>query len=143
LKGGRTWIACVAMAALFIMPCCGKKGPPFLAKKPFDAYVMNLEGQRRAGSVLLEGRVVGAKDKDLVQGARVDFARYPLDEPPCEGCPIEYRGSHRFGPEVVKGAGFGCEVPVDVKEDIYYFKVHLLGPDNTVGPPSNAVRVVE
>jgi hypothetical protein len=123
------------------MPCCGKKGPPFLPEKTFDGRVMNLEGQWQAGSVFLEGQVVGTKDKGSVKGARVDYARYPLDEPPCEGCPIEYRGSLRFGPEVVRGNRLNCEVSVDAKDDRYYFKVHLLGPDNTVGPPSNTVRM--
>jgi hypothetical protein len=142
LKGCRTWIPCVVLGAMLLMPSCGKKGPPFLPKKPFDAGVMNLQAEWRVGSVFLEGHVVGAKEKDSVQGARVDYAQYPLDEPPCEGCPIEYRDHHRFGPEVVTGTGFGCEVPVDTKEEIYYFKVHLVGPDDAVGPPSNTVRVV-
>jgi hypothetical protein len=126
---------------MLLMPSCGKKGPPFLPKKPFDAGVMNLQGQQRAGFVFLEGQVVGTGDKGSVQGARVDYARYPLGEPPCEGCPIEYRGYHRFGPEVVTGTGFGCELPLE-RQEIYYFKVHLLGPDDAVGPPSNTVRVV-
>jgi hypothetical protein len=126
---------------MLLMPGCGKKGPPFLPKKVFDGRVMNLEGQWQANSVLLKGQLVGAEGRGSVQGARVDYARYPLDEPPCEGCPIEYRGSHRFGSEAVRGNRFNCEVPVDVKEDLYYFKVHLLGPDNTAGPPSNTVRM--
>jgi len=142
LKAGSTWIACLLMGAMLLVPGCGKKGPPFLPKKAFNGRVMNLEGQWRAGSVFLEGRVVDTEDKGSVQGARVDYGRYPLDEPPCEGCPIEYRWSQRFGPEVMAGTSFNCEVPVDVKEDIYYFKVHLLGPDNAVGPSSNTVRVV-
>jgi predicted small lipoprotein YifL len=142
LKYSRTWLPWVVLGAVLVMPSCGKKGPPFLPKKPFDASVRNLQGQQQAGSVFLKGQVVGEKGKDSVQGARVDYARYPLDEPPCEGCPIEYRGSHGFGPEVVTGTTFACEVPVERKGEIYYFRVHLLGPDGAVGPPSNAVRVV-
>jgi hypothetical protein len=142
LKGDKTWIFCLVLGMVLVMPSCGKKGPPFLPKKSFDVRVRDLRGEGKEGSAFLKGQVVGGEEKDRVQGARVDYAQYPVDEPPCDGCPIEFRGSYDFGPEVITETGFDCEVPVDLRGQLYFFRVYLIGPDDGLGPVSNTVRVV-
>lgn len=142
MKGCKTWTFCLLLGMVLLMPSCGKKGPPFLPKEPFEVRVRDLRGEGKESSVFLKGQVVGAKEGDSVQGARVDYAQYPKDEPPCEGCPIEYRDSYRFGPEVITETGFACEVPVDLRGQLYFFRVYLIGPDDAFGPPSNTVQMV-
>ena len=142
MKTRETWIFCLVLGMALLMPSCGKKGPPFLPKEPFDVRVRDLRGEAKEGSVFLKGQVVGTKEGDSVQGARVDYAQYPVDEPPCDGCPIQYRGSYNFGPEVITETGFYCEAPVDLRGQLCFFRVYLIGPDDAVGPVSNTVRVV-
>ena len=134
------------LGILLAVPSCGKKGPPFLPQKAFPVKVTELRGERDNGFILLKGNIQGVKgqkkDRDLVKGCQVFYGKYPLENPPCEDCPIEYQGYHEFGKEVIRGEGFFCRVPGKSEGQIYFFKVHLIGPERVVGPPSNRVRVV-
>ena len=134
------------LGILLASASCGKKAPPFLPKKEFSAKVVNLRGERVNGYIFLKGDVNGLEGPkeamEQVRGCRVYYAQYPLKDPPCDGCPIEYHGHHTFGPEVITEEGFFCRVPGKIKGQIYFFKVDLIGPDETVGPPSERVKVV-
>ena len=111
----------------------------------FNVKIDNLRGEWDEGVVLLRGDISGPsgpkKATDLVKGCRVHYGRYPLKNPPCDGCPVEYGGSHEFGREVFTEGSLSCKVPAQMKQQVYFFKVHLLGPDNTVGPPSDRIRL--
>ena len=128
-----------ALAILVPTLACGKKGDPFLPQKEVSAKVTDLRGEREKGNILLKGEIRGPKG---VQGARVYYAQFPLEDPPCEGCPIEYQGHQSFGAEVVTGEGFFCAFPVKDQRQVYFFRVNLIGPGGRMGPPSETVKVV-
>ena len=128
-----------ALAILMATLACGKKGDPFLPQKEVSAKVTELRGEREKGNILLRGEIKAPKE---VQGARVYYAQFPLEDPPCEGCPIEYQGHESFGAEVVTEEGFFCTVPVKVQRQVYFFRVNLIGPGGRMGPASETVKVV-
>ncbi|MGD2127610.1 MAG: hypothetical protein PVG99_16145, partial [Desulfobacteraceae bacterium] len=138
----RSWIPLIVLGMFLASPSCGKKGPPFLPQKAFDIGVEDLQGEWTEGYALLKGNVRGHEEpKRLVKGSRVYYAQYPLDKPPCEGCPIEYQGYRDLGPEVMTETGFSCKVPARMRGQVYFFKVHLVGKDGVLGPPSKTVQV--
>ena len=128
-----------ASGILLVTMTCGKKGDPFLPKKEFPARVTDLEGERQKEVIVLRGKISGPKE---VEGAKVYYAQYPLEKSPCEGCPIEYQGFQAFGAEVVTEEGFLCRIPVKGQGQIYFFRVNLIGPSETIGPSSDMVKVV-
>jgi len=128
---------------------CGKKDPPFLPQKEFPLEVVDLKADWINSYIFLNGKIKGPdgligtkKAKDLIKGSRVYYAQYTLKDPPCAGCPVEYHGHHGFGPEVITEEGFFCKVPGKRRGQIYFFRVHLIGQGETVGPPSDKIRVV-
>lgn len=141
-----TIILLLIFGVLSVGPSCGTKAPPFIPKEEFTARVEDLRGEAVNGEVLLKGNTPGLgglkRAKGVVRGARVYYGRYPLENPPCDGCPIAYQGFHPFGPEVISEQGFSCKVPVRSKGEIYYFKVHLVGKSGGIGPPSNRVKII-
>jgi hypothetical protein len=139
LKIARFLAFLCALAILVGTLACGKKADPFLPQKGISAKVTDLKGVREKGNILLRGEIRGTKD---VQGARVYYAQFPLEDPPCEGCPIEYQGHRSFGAEVVTQEGFFCTLPVKVQRQVYFFRVNLIGSGGRMGPPSETVKVV-
>ena len=141
----RLMVPSLFLGVLLMAVSCGKKAPPFLPTKDFTVKITNLRGEWVAGVVLLKGDISGPmgskKASELVKGCRVHYGQYPLKNPPCAGCPIEYGGFREFGPEAVTEGGLFCKVPARMKQQVYFFKVHLMGPDSTVGPPSNRIRL--
>ncbi len=141
----RIWtVALVLLLVPPLFPGCGKKGPPTLPRPDFTAGIEGLAGRWEGHYVVLEGGLTGVSapgDPDRVQGARVYYGAYDPSAPPCEGCPVRYHGYHEFGPEVLEGGGFRCRVPGKRRENLYFFKVHLLGPEGEIGPPSDRARV--
>lgn len=135
------------LGVLLVSPMCGKKAPPFLPKKTFSLKVSDLKGEWKEGYIFLKGGIDdpggGKEALSEVEGARVYYAQYPLKNPPCETCPIKYQGYHGFGPEVIEEGGFSCRVPGKVKGQIYFFKVHLIGKDGSMGPTSERIRLDE
>ena len=132
--------------ALLALLGCGKKGPPFMPKEDIPLKIIHLTGDWKNGVVFLKGHVAshkisGKKTTDVL-GCRVYGARYDLKDPPCEGCPIEYRFIREIKADVISGDEFYCQVPDIVREGVHFFKVHLLGRKGALGPPSNGVRVV-
>lgn len=118
---------------------CGKKGDPFLPRQAFSARVTDLKGEQVKGDILLKGKITS---REGLEGARVYYAQYSLENAPCEGCPIEYQGYQAFGAEVIMEDGFSCDMPAKSEQHIYYFRVNLIGPGGTIGPPSDTVKVV-
>ena len=130
--------------AIFVgFSACGKKGPPFLPpQEPLDARVSALQGGWEGGYASLSGKVLGSQEaRDRVKGCRVFYSRYSADNPPCDGCPIEYQGHYGFGRETVENGALLCRVPAKGEGQVYFFMVQLVGSNGTLGPPSNTVRV--
>ena len=125
---------------------CGKKGSPFLVKEDFTSKVSQLEVAWENGMVLLKGRITDSGGRDDVpmeiEGCRVYYGQYSLQDPPCPTCPIRFHAYHGFGTEVIQKKSFLCRVPGKMKGQIYYFRVHLIGPKGAIGPPSERVKLV-
>jgi len=132
------------LSVLFLWLClalisCGKKGDPFLPATQGDGRVTGLKGEWNGEYVLLTGRTREAMREGA--GIRAYYAAYPLDQPPCEGCPIEYQGYESFGREVMGKSGFSCRITEIQTGNIYFFEVRIIGPGGSLGPPSNRVGV--
>ncbi|MEW6669945.1 MAG: hypothetical protein AB1512_32445 [Thermodesulfobacteriota bacterium] len=136
-------VSCLVVLALLVMAGgCGKKGPPFLPEKSFHVQVSGLKAEWDGNYFLLSGRLSQPeRARGNVSGSRVYFGRYPLADPPCETCPVEFHGYHGFGLEVIQGDEFFCRVPGKMKGHVYFFKVHLISMEGTLGPASNQVRI--
>ncbi len=135
-------LAFFLLLSLSTAPGCGRKAPPSLPKKSFDAAVLDLRGVWEDGYVDLRGRI---SHPELTQGAiagcRVFYVEFPPGETPCDTCPIEFKGYHGFGPEVIGDKDFFCRVPGKGRGLVSFFQVRLAGPEGVLGPPSKTVRV--
>ena len=137
-------LACLVLVFMLLIPAsCGRKMNPSLPQKSTSARVVDLKGAWQGGYIELKGGVADPAETDsTVSGARVHYAIYPVSDPPCDGCPIEFQGYHTYGSEVVREGRFFCKIPGAVKANIYYFEVQLAGEKGVLGPPSNRVKVV-
>ncbi len=140
-------IAFILLLAVFFVPAaCGKKGPPFLSAGQSTLRVEQLKAEREGGFFHLKGTVVDshklAKDVSNVTGCRIYHACYPLDEPPCEGCPIEYGVLKEIKGEIITQGKFSCQVPLKEKAGIHFFKVRLIGRMGETGPYSDRAKLV-
>jgi len=142
--GSRRGFACLFLAFMLLIPAsCGRKAKPSLPQKTTSARVMDLKGAWQGEYVELKGSVSDSSGLDqAVTGARVHYAIYPVADPPCDGCPIEFQGFHTYGTEVIREERFFCKIPGALKGNIYYFEVQLAGEKGVLGPPSNRVRLM-
>ena len=132
------------LGGVLVTPACGKKSPPYLPKKPFTVTFVDLKGERNGDDIVLEGKIGGIDEPGEVKtitGARVYIAQFPLKNPPCDECPIEYHDRYDLGSEVFSGEKFLYRVPQRAKDQIYFFRVDIIGPEGAQGPPSNQVKV--
>ncbi len=140
---GRVLVRLVLVLMLLIPASCGKKGDPFLPQESTNARVVDLKGAWQGGYIELKGSLAASSGRDsTVTGSRIHYAIYPVGEPPCDGCPIEYQGFHTYGPEVLREGQFFCKIPGAMKGNIYYFEVQLAGAKGGLGPPSNRTKVL-
>jgi hypothetical protein len=127
------------------LTACGEKKPPFLPEVSIPLKVKGLQGKWEKGTVTFTGEIVPTpKEKEYtreVTGCRIYYARYPVDRPPCEGCPIDYTGYKEIEGGVVKERRFHCQVPFKRKEGVYFFQIRLIGPKGAIGPPSERVKL--
>ena len=125
-----------------ILPKCGKKGPPFLTRMKFSLKVDQLKAERENGRIFLKGYV---RDENQgisnVTGCRVYHVWYTMDNPPCEGCPIEMNNFEEIKEKVVSGDRFKYEVPDVEKKGIHFFEVRLMGKNGALGPPSGKAKL--
>lgn len=120
---------------------CGKKGDPFVPAGEPANTVTGIEGTWTGEDVLLAGRVREPSKVREGEAFRAYYAAYPLDEPPCEGCPIAYQGYHPFGREALTGDAFSFTMPGIRRGNVYYFEVRVVDPEGNPGPPSKRVKV--
>lgn len=146
MKQGQVVSLFIFGTVLLALMGCGKKGPPFMPKENMPLKIKQLTGEWKNGVVFLKGRVFAPQENGEITadvlGCRVYAAHYDLENPPCEGCPIEYRFVKELKADVISGDEFYCQVPDIMRTGIYFFKVHLLGRKGTPGPPSNVVKLV-
>ena len=129
-----------------VFAACGMKGPPFLSESTFSTGVSNLTGEWDRGEILLKGSILpppeSGETADLVKGARVYYALYSLEKAPCAECPVAFHGYDTLDQEVIVEGDFLCPMPGNNQGKVYFFKVHLIGAEGAMGPPSNTVKVV-
>jgi len=146
VRGGGSWFVLAYLLfalMLLISLSCGRKGDPFLPQKSTNARVVDLKGVWQGGYIELKGGIADPAGTDsTATGARVHYAIYPVSEPPCDGCPIEFQGYYTFGIESVREGSFFCKIPGAVTGNIYYFEVQLAGEKGVLGPPSNRAKMV-
>lgn len=134
------------LASFLAIVSCGKKAPPFLSENRFPAGVTELTAEWDKGEILLKGSISPVPESggvaNHIKGSRVYYAQYPLEDTPCAECPIEFHGFDTFGQEVIVEGDFVCRVPGRNHGKVYFFKVHLIGSQDAMGPPSNTVKVV-
>ena len=142
-KHGDIALACLVLVLMvLILSSCGVKGDPFLAQKSTNIRVVDLKGVWQEGYIELKGGIPDSSGPDsMVTGSRIYYAIYPVAEPPCDGCPIEFQGFYTYGSEVAREGQFFCKIPGAVKGNIYYFEVQLAGAKGGLGPPSNRAKV--
>ena len=129
-----------------VIAACGKKAPPFLPQYTFNTGVNHLAGEWDEGEILLKGAILPSLESGesaaLVKGARVYYAQYSPEDAPCAECPVPFHGYDVFNQEVIVEGDFLCRMPGNDQGKVYFFKVHLIGAEGIMGPPSNTVRVV-
>jgi len=104
--------------------------------------VDRLTGKWENGKVWLEGYIEGDdKKRSDITGCRVYHTWYPVDNPPCEGCPIEMPDFKEIKEMEISGDRFTCEIPGVKKKGIWFFEVRLIGRNGALGPPSERVKV--
>ena len=139
-------ISAVLLAALTVLGGCGRKAPPFFpkAKGEFSLHVEKLEATEQGGEVRFTGELVrtgGELGKlPALESCRVYHVRYPLESPPCEGCPISFNAWEESKAHISEDGHFSCASEVELP-GIHYFVLRLIGPDGALGPPSNRVKV--
>ena len=125
---------------------CGMKGPPFLPEKSMPFKVNQMTGEWKDGVVYLKGHVAPRNDDDGnapdALGCTVYHAQYDLENPPCEGCPMEYGILEEIKADVITEDKFHCQFPRIKTKGIHFFKVRLLGPKGMLGPSSNGARLL-
>jgi predicted small lipoprotein YifL len=146
LKRGRVLPCIIFGVILLALLACGMKGPPFLPEKSMPFKVKQMTGEWKDGVVYLKGHVVPRNDDDGnapdVLGCTVYHVQYDLENPPCEGCPIEYGILEERKADVITEDKFHCQFPRIKTKGIHFFKVCLLGPKGTLGPSSNGVKIL-
>jgi len=125
---------------------CGKKGPPLLPESDGLLKVKNLTAEWGNGSVILRGQVLASlkNEKDIpeIMGCRVYYAWYASENPPCEGCPIQYKVFREIKAKVHSKGGFYCEVEGVKGKGIHFFKVSMVDANGRVGLPSQGAKLV-
>ena len=136
---------------LFVAICfltvsaCGKKGPPMFVAQKLEIRVEHLSATLEDGRIHFQGTVINTGDlteKDFSNmGCKVFLALYPLEDPPCEGCPLEYKLCEKVKGPVISKENFSWFMPLEKKTGIYFFKVALSGPDGEAGPFSEPAKL--
>ena len=96
----RVLMPLIGFFIFFTTLACGKKTSPFLPMQDFSAKVVALKSEQREDGLFLTGVIQEREDPGriggLVKGCRLLYGLYPVAEPPCAGCPIEYHGFYEF-----------------------------------------------
>ena len=146
MKNPRLLVFLSIPVIFLIIAACGKKAPPFLPQNTLNTCVNHLSGKWDEGEILLKGAILPSLESGetagLIKGARVYYAQYTHENAPCAECPVLFHGYDIFDQEVLVDGDFLCHMPGNDQDKVYFFKVHLIGTEGTMGPPSNTVRVV-
>ena len=139
-------VVCLLLLAfnLMIFSGCGRKAPPFLPQeKDFGVRVDQLEGAWEDGSVILKGVIKGDDEtSSLITGCRVYYVWYPLDAPPCEGCPIEMKNFRDITSRIINDHQFECPLPAFKQKGVCFIMVRIMAKEGRLGPVSDRIKLI-
>jgi hypothetical protein len=129
---------------LMLFSGCGVKGAPFLTEQKVLTFkVDQLEGAWDDKSLVLKGLVQGDNDSlSLITGCRVHYVWYSLDQPPCEGCPIEMKNFRDITGQIISDGQFSCELPAFKQKGICFVMVRLMEEESRLGPSSGRIKLI-
>ena len=135
----------ILILVLFLISC-GKKSPPYLPKSRLPFRVIVPKAEKENGIWTIKGEVAGKIGKrgfrpSDITGCIIYYSKYSLKNPPCESCPLYYGESRIIEAKVVKDGHFSVKLPWIKKKGIYYLRIRLTGINNSIGPPSDRVRI--
>jgi len=137
----------IVLTALSILWGCGKKAPPFLPQNVFSLRVEGLKALRQGDQIRLTGSVALPEGRQGnlsgVESSRVYHISYPLESPPCDGCPIPFSIYEEIKPDISGQGQFHCLIGLKRTPGIHYFMVRLVDRNGMVGPPSENTKLVE
>jgi hypothetical protein len=124
----------VCLCAL-ALGACGRKAPPVPPRRPPLPQPTALEGTRDGDTVRLTWQQ-GRHGQGVVRYA-VMRARWPVEEPPCDGCPLIFE---EVGSVTVEPAMEEIEFEEPVAADmVYSYKVVPVGSSGERGTASNRI----
>lgn len=144
MKGHGAVVFVVVLGFLVIMPSCGKKAPPRPPDEKAPARIEGLQGEWKNGILRLVGDIVPRGERNSespgTRGCRIYHVSYPLEDPPCAGCPVEFAGYDEILCET-RGDRIVCEFAIEKKRGIHFFEARLIGPKGAIGPPSQRIEL--
>ena len=105
--------------------------------------VDQMEGAWEDGSVILTG-VVQVDDEvlSLITGCRVYYVWYPLERPPCEGCPIEMKSFRDVTGRIIDDRQFECRLPAFKQKGVCFVMVRIMEKEGRLGPVSDRIKLI-
>lgn len=137
------WLVFLAFLCI-LFSGCGRKSPPFLsAQRNVTVRLDQLQGAWMKQSLALKGLIQGdSASRSFIAGCRVYYVWYPLDEPPCEGCPIDMASFRDISDQIIKNDQFECRLPAFKQKGICFVMVRLMEKEGLLGPESNRIKLI-
>jgi hypothetical protein len=138
-------VCCLCLAlSLMLLAGCGRKSSPFLsAQKNVTVRLDQLRGSWKDQALVLNGLVQGDDaSNSLITGCRVYYVWYPLDQPPCDGCPIEMASFRDIADQIIKNDQFECRLPAFQQKGICFVRVRLMEKEGLLGPESSRIKLI-
>jgi hypothetical protein len=138
-----------ALAGTLGLSACGRKDVPTLPRRELPFRIEDLSATYEDGLAVLKGRLVKASKKETevgrteITGWRVYDAQYPIDNGPCEGCPLDFSRVYEMEGGVGEDGQFNARVALRAPvAGIHFFQVRLFGPGWAPGALSNQAKLV-
>jgi len=139
----------ITLAATVGLAACGKKDRPSLPKKGLPFRIEELSAIRENDSAVLNGRLVRPSGKESeiseteITGWLVYHAQYPIENGPCEGCPLDFSRVYHMDGKIGEDGRFHARVALESPvEGIHFFQVRLTGSGWAEGPLSDRAKLV-
>ena len=140
-------IIAVILAAVVLMPGCGKKGPPEPPTGSRPPRVRDLGYGVSQNTLTLSWSIPRPDEKAQlpIAGFRIYRAQQSVSERECVNCPILFK---EIGEVPVRGTGSGQTEPppITFTDTIksgyrYYYKVHGYSDDKVLSRSSNVIEI--
>jgi hypothetical protein len=135
------------LCAVFLCTAtCGKKTDLSLPKEQLPFQVERLNAFWEDGGVVLNGAIIRFGKQvfgtDEIKGIRLYQARFTLENPPCDGCPIDYPEYRLIWWKPSEPDVFRYATSIEKRKGIYFFRVRFIGRNGQLGPFSNQAKLI-